>query len=176
MNTKTIISTLALFTFFSPSVFSSECSARNGFYKTLDSYTGRYELGNCVVEFHLCEKTHKAPQLPYYLEETILDNSQNWLGDMLIKNKKGTSLYVPFYSTEKSIPRTTTWASENRNTVQYNYKDKNTDPISGFKENVEVVFYKNIKRIEIRMKNSVESRKNPIRSLFFPNIKMICAE
>lgn len=173
---KTKISFILPFIFIMSSAIASECQNENTFYKTLESYKGRYQLGSCQVEFHLCEKNQKSPILPYYLEETIGDNSKLWLGDMLIKNSKGTSLYVPFYSGEGKIPRTSISINDFRSTVQYLYTDKNTDPVSGFKESYEVVFYKNIKRIEVSMKNSVESRKTPIRSLFFPNIKIICTE
>lgn len=157
------------------SAFASECDVNSPIMTELKSYKGRYPLGDCKIEFHLCESDRNA-FLPSYMEEKLNDRTKFWLGDLLITHKDGRSLYVPIYSAESRLANTSISLQTSRKDISYSYKDKISDPISGFKEIYEVNFSRKQKRIEVSMKNSVESRKTPIRSLFFPNLKIKCAE
>lgn len=154
-------------------VLASDCNS--SVISKLEKYKGRYTLGACKIELHLCEM-EQVNFISIIGENKMSDRSQFWLGDLLITGRDGKTVYVPLYSAESRLANTTVGIQETKKEIRYSYTDKISDPISGFKEIYEVSFGKNKRQIEVSLKNSVESRKNPIRSLFFPNIKLNCAE
>lgn len=155
--------------------FADPCAEGSPFQK-LSRHNGKKYLGKCDVEIHVCEKRNSAGALPDYMTHALTENTQFWIGDIFVKHANGQSLYVPIFSPSSKFPRTHVSVVDDKQSLTYRYKDSNYDPVSGLKEKYEVTFYKGRPKIELSMKNSRESRKRPIRSLFFPNVKIICEE
>ncbi len=164
---------LMIFTTFSFINTASADACSGSFFKSLSSLNGRKTLGNCELEVHVCEKK-TSQNFPAYMSEGLKENFRFWAGDIYVKDRNGKSLYIPLFDPESRFPSTQISITENENVIRYKYKDKNFDPVSGLKERYEIVFSKRRPEITFIMKNSVESRRRPIRSLFFPNLKINC--
>ena len=159
-----------LLTLISLNALGKDC----GSFEALKSLQGRTQYGNCKIELHLCESDFTRPKLPAYLESTVSDNMNFWMGDLLVTDELGRSVYMPLYSTKAKFLRTAIQIEDRRREFNYTYRDKNIDPVSGLKEFYELKINKRSEEIEINMKNSLESKENPIRSLFFPNLTIKC--
>lgn len=168
--------TILIISFAAMNASASEDCHETSFFGKLSRLNGRRELGNCQIEIHVCEKRDSASALPGYLSEGPSEKSQFWLGDIYVKEAGGKSLYLPLFSPRSRFPRTRVELTETDEKITYLYQDKIFDPKSGQKEKYELIFYKRRPRIELKMKNSRESRRNPIRSLFYPNLFIQCEE
>ncbi|MES2527018.1 MAG: hypothetical protein V4598_08010 [Bdellovibrionota bacterium] len=152
---------------------ASADACQSPFFQRLSSLNGRRTLGNCELEVHVCERK-SSQNFPDYMNEDPKENFRFWVGDIYVKARNGKGLYVSLFDPESRFPSTSLSVSESKDVMTYKYKDKNFDPVSGLKERYEIVFSKRRPEITFIMKNSVESRKRPIRSLFFPNLKINC--
>lgn len=155
---------------------SAENCTEGTFFKKLSRMNGKWDVGNCIVELHVCEKRDLAAALPSFLTEGPEEKSRFWLGDFYVKEKTGKKLYIPFYSPESRFPNTNVELKESKKAYTYLYQDKNYDPQSGLKEKYEITFFKGRPRIEVTMNNSREARRRPIRSLFFDDLLIKCVE
>lgn len=162
--------------FFVLSAGAADDCANGKFFPKLAQMNGKWELGDCIVELHVCEKRDLAAALPGYLTQGPEEKSHFWLGDVYVKDRMGKKLYIPLYSPESRFPNTRVSLKENSKSFTYMYQDKNYDPKSGLKEKYELTIFKGRPRIEMKMNNSKETRRHPIRSLFFPNLAINCED
>lgn len=167
---------IVIFAFSALESIASDNCEEGTFFQKLSQMNGQMIVGDCIVELHVCEKRNLAAALPFFLTEGPKENSHFWLGDLYVKHRNGKSLYVPFYSPESRLPNTRVSLKESKKTINYLYQDKNYDPKSGQKEKYEVIIHKGRPRLELKMKNSRDSSRHPIRSLFFPNLYLNCEE
>lgn len=175
MKTNSFLCLLSFMTSISVFASADPCATGSVFERLANRNTKRM-MGNCHVEIHICEKRATTGALPYYLSEPLKDHGQYWVGDVYVKVKNGKSLYIPLFALESKFPNTSVQVDDHSNFIRYRYEDRIYDPVTGKKEKYEIKFFKRRQKIEVSMSSSRESRRNPIRSLFFPDIQINCEQ
>lgn len=170
MKTTTLLLALGL-----SSTTFADCGT-NLVYEKLSRLNGIRTLGDCVVEFHVCEKPGRGGELPDYFTQGDRGTTNSWKGDVYIKHRDGRAVYVPIFSLHSGFPGTLIRLRESTREISYLYQDKNFDPVSGLRERYELKVFRNRKRIEVRMSNSIEARKHPLRSLILPDVYIACEQ
>ena len=148
--------------------------AEDSIFKSLENYLGRHQYDNCKVELHLCEEAQVNATLPIYLQHALSENLKFWIGDLLVTEDSGVSIYLPIYGARGDFPNTKMVIEDSENHFSYFYKDKNSDPVSGFKESYHLKINKQRRRLELSMETSKITQRNPLRSILFPDRKITC--
>jgi hypothetical protein len=120
----------------------------------LRKHTGKFSLGSCLVELHVCD--------------TTINNSKlggNLAADMLIVDNEGNERYIPFFVSDfKNL-----WSKDiiflDKTNLGYRFKDKNYDDSTGTNEKLEIILStkadsNNLDFIEVYYTSEIDRKYN----------------